>query len=427
LQAYAKLYGSYAALEGGFIDVALCAAVPGSVGSIIQLDESAVRDDIRSGSLWRRLLQGAASGYLLGAASPGTSDSDISPDGIVQRHAYSLLAVREASDARGTHQLLKLKNPWARTEWKGKWADTDRDSWSKRMRTLLEHDPETSGDDGIVRGWRRTLVALLAGRAIGCAMLGDARRGGRAQRQWHGPTNRLWLGRVHVPQTGCCKHCTCAMRMLHPRCPGRRRPPPALLQFWMCFADFTAAFSMVFVCRPFKTVAEGGKWQRYVATGGWRGDTAGGCTNHPDTCGKNPQYCLQVATPANVCIVLQQYSDDGVLGRENVSIGIAVRAGPCVKSRTTIGRQAMRSGAALAARTTTCGQAMRCGAAVAARVLPPGQAMRCGAALAAMPVCHGGTSTACARANTRRLPLTWRRDRAGGKQGRQAREDHSTR
>ena len=50
-------------------------------------------------------------GHMLGAGSPSGSDTDISPYGIAQGHAYGILSVAELSD-RGKHQLLKIRNPW---------------------------------------------------------------------------------------------------------------------------------------------------------------------------------------------------------------------------------------------------------------------------------------------------------------------------
>lgn len=50
------------------------------------------------------------------------------PTGIMSGHAYSLNDVFELHDsemenARKTHRLLRVRNPWGRGEWKGKWSD----------------------------------------------------------------------------------------------------------------------------------------------------------------------------------------------------------------------------------------------------------------------------------------------------------------
>lgn len=43
-------------------------------------------------------------------------------------HAYSLndnfeLYDEEMENPRKTHRLLRVRNPWGRGEWKGKWSD----------------------------------------------------------------------------------------------------------------------------------------------------------------------------------------------------------------------------------------------------------------------------------------------------------------
>lgn len=48
--------------------------------------------------------------------------------GIISGHAYGLLDVFEIADPkmenpRKTHRLLRVRNPWGQSEWKGKWSD----------------------------------------------------------------------------------------------------------------------------------------------------------------------------------------------------------------------------------------------------------------------------------------------------------------
>ncbi|CAN6828426.1 unnamed protein product [Brassica oleracea] len=102
-KAYAKLHGSYEALEGGLVQDALV--------------------DL------------TGEGFLLGAGSPSGSDVHVSSSGIVQGHAYSVLQVREVDG----HRLVQIRNPWANeVEWNGPWSDSSPER-SDRMKHKLKH------------------------------------------------------------------------------------------------------------------------------------------------------------------------------------------------------------------------------------------------------------------------------------------------
>lgn len=152
-KAWARYYGSYAALDGGLVNEGLCGLVPGSVGSRLDLTSQDTQAKARTGELFEQLRRYVEYGYLLGAGSPSGSDTDISPSGIVQGHAYSLLRVDTVSDADATHKLVQLRNPWGKTEWKGAWSDSDKGRWRARVKSLLGYDPATSQDDGLF--WMR--------------------------------------------------------------------------------------------------------------------------------------------------------------------------------------------------------------------------------------------------------------------------------
>lgn len=72
------------------------------------------------GSLWKELQRLHDRGHLMGCGSHSGSDAFVNAHGIVFGHAYSILDLIEGSDQHGTHQLMKLRNPHGRTEWKGK-------------------------------------------------------------------------------------------------------------------------------------------------------------------------------------------------------------------------------------------------------------------------------------------------------------------
>ena len=46
-------------------------------------------------------------------------------DGLVAGHAYSMLECREVHVGDTVHEIIRIRNPWAKTEWTGSWNDED--------------------------------------------------------------------------------------------------------------------------------------------------------------------------------------------------------------------------------------------------------------------------------------------------------------
>ncbi|CAD8146197.1 unnamed protein product [Paramecium octaurelia] len=63
-----------------------------------------------------------------------SKNADYSAIGLEPGHAYSILNVKTINHPqRGQVHLLKIRNPWARKEWKGDWSD-DSDLWTPQIR-----------------------------------------------------------------------------------------------------------------------------------------------------------------------------------------------------------------------------------------------------------------------------------------------------
>lgn len=73
--------------------------------------------------------------------------------------------------------------------------------------------------------------------------------------------------------------------------------------FFMCWEDFYSHFDRIYVCKLPKTGSS-----RLTLEGSWRGETAGGCLNHP-TFSDNPQYHLTVPFPSTILVQLFQKQD----------------------------------------------------------------------------------------------------------------------
>ena len=91
-KAYAKFHGSYSNIEGGLVHTALEELTNGA-GLSYKLRDKEIEQMFNTGELWTKMLFWRAKNYLMGAGSPAGSDTDVSPMGIVQGHAYSILDV----------------------------------------------------------------------------------------------------------------------------------------------------------------------------------------------------------------------------------------------------------------------------------------------------------------------------------------------
>ncbi|KAL0215343.1 hypothetical protein P9112_007527 [Eukaryota sp. TZLM1-RC] len=139
-KGYAKLHGTYEAIEGGQVSIGL-SDLTGGIADSIKFTSKETKSDIASGAFWRKVVNYMESGYLLGAGSPSGSDTDTSDFGIVQGHAYSIHRVAEPE--RGL-QLIQLRNPWGRTEWNGAYSD-HCPKWTSKLKKRLDMKAEDDG------------------------------------------------------------------------------------------------------------------------------------------------------------------------------------------------------------------------------------------------------------------------------------------
>mmetsp|Transcript_3726 Transcript_3726/g.9609 ORF Transcript_3726/g.9609 Transcript_3726/m.9609 type:complete len:626 (-) Transcript_3726:135-2012(-) len=85
-----------------------------------------------------------ARNYLQAASLKGDGQEKARPDGLVEGHAYSLLAVADIDNL----WLVKMRNPWGNDqEWKGAWCDNDA-MWQKHPEVKRALRP-TFGPDGV--------------------------------------------------------------------------------------------------------------------------------------------------------------------------------------------------------------------------------------------------------------------------------------
>jgi hypothetical protein len=130
-KAYAKYYGGYQNLVGGFVHLGLV-DLTGGVGEHFRVTPD------NQDAVWTRLKSLHDNGDLIGAGSNSGKDTDCSPQGIAQGHAYAVLQVVKVQQLR----LLKLRNPWGTSQWCGPYSDGDPGSlWTESLKNATRFDP----------------------------------------------------------------------------------------------------------------------------------------------------------------------------------------------------------------------------------------------------------------------------------------------
>ena len=116
-KAWAKIYGSYAKLEAGLTREVLHDLTGGPTEYFTDQDDA--------NTVWDALYKGEQMNFIMTAGSGdfmGGSDL-LASSGLVGSHAYSLLSAVDIMTDNGEVRLVKLRNPWGESEWKGDWSD----------------------------------------------------------------------------------------------------------------------------------------------------------------------------------------------------------------------------------------------------------------------------------------------------------------
>ena len=129
-KAYAKLFGCYETLISGFIDD----GVVDLTGLVCEKRTLQDKDGLFTENVeefWEFLIQNQEDGSLMGCSvAGGGTESKVIIDGvncgILSGHAYAINDVFEVPGKvgkRSVHRILRIRNPWGRGEWNGKWSD----------------------------------------------------------------------------------------------------------------------------------------------------------------------------------------------------------------------------------------------------------------------------------------------------------------
>lgn len=131
-KAYAKFFGGYNTISGGFEWHALRDLTGAPVEmyrcSALEIDQ-----------VWKLLSDADQRGYIMtggiSGGSGGTGGETLRDDGLAGGHAYSIIDTAEVTGSDGRQaRIVKIRNPWGnKTEWKGDWSD-DSYLWTEEVR-----------------------------------------------------------------------------------------------------------------------------------------------------------------------------------------------------------------------------------------------------------------------------------------------------
>lgn len=119
-KAYAKLHGSYEAIEGGQTMDALV-DLTGGLAERYDLDA-------QDPNMYRLLMRAHKSGAFIACSRKGDwrRSNVADANGLVSGHAYTITGISRITHQMGEEKLLRIRNPWGDgTEWKGAWSDED--------------------------------------------------------------------------------------------------------------------------------------------------------------------------------------------------------------------------------------------------------------------------------------------------------------
>ena len=124
-KAWAKVFGSYQRIEAGTAGEAF-RPLTGCPSHAFIHDDCANKE-----MLWKKIELADRRGFPMATAVASQmeeveklSAADMKRVGLVDAHAYSLIAAKEITNDQGKPvRLLQIRNPWGKKEWTGDWSD----------------------------------------------------------------------------------------------------------------------------------------------------------------------------------------------------------------------------------------------------------------------------------------------------------------
>jgi calpain-15 len=143
-KCWAKIFGSYQRIEAGTAGEAFY-PLTGSPHKRFFHEDFRRKDYI-----WNKIKKADSLGQPMATAVYSAADEDVSKSevkklGLVDAHAYSLIAAREIEDDSGKKvRLIQIRNPWGKKEWQGDWGDKS-DKWTEKTKDQVDFKRKNDG------------------------------------------------------------------------------------------------------------------------------------------------------------------------------------------------------------------------------------------------------------------------------------------
>ncbi|CAG5110499.1 Oidioi.mRNA.OKI2018_I69.chr2.g4898.t1.cds [Oikopleura dioica] len=139
-KAYAKFHGGYDRLEGGNTNWSLTELCGGICCEMKNLREEIELENV---------LLAIKNHSLICCSNLDEEDNSTIIKGLVSSHAYAVLRIEKMILRTGEYQtMIKLRNPWGKTEWTGNWSDDDRENWRRVRKKEKKRIGFTKANDG---------------------------------------------------------------------------------------------------------------------------------------------------------------------------------------------------------------------------------------------------------------------------------------
>ena len=100
-------------------------------------------ENISNDELWDKILNAEEMNDIMCTSTDSDRDKQKAV-GLVEGHAYTIISAKSAIHNGQRIKLLKIRNPWGDTEWKGNWSDNSQ-LWNDELRSKFNY---VNTDDG---------------------------------------------------------------------------------------------------------------------------------------------------------------------------------------------------------------------------------------------------------------------------------------